>query len=234
MDLSTRVEEPPWLLTRPLSPQQLSKALRFLERSNRLLGGHSCVVRHFESWSRRWSQGETVRVLDVGAGAGDLLLALRRWADRTGRRLALTGVDAAKAVVEQARRALRGRDVELREEDLFSFADHGRKFDYVIASQLLSHVPSDRQAEALRALDKLATRGLVVSDVQRSRPAYWGARALTAAFGDPVVRHDGPAFVRRGFTVDELRGLAELAGLKYLRAQPEPFCRATLAGDKSN
>lgn len=232
MDLSTRVEEPQWSATLPLSPLELERVSRFFERSNRLLGGHACVVRHFEGWSRRWPHGETIRVLDVGTGAGDLLLALRRWADHRGLRLALTGIDAAKAVLDRARRRLRGRDVELRDEDLFQFAAGARRFDYVTASLFLSHVPAVRQKDALLALDKLAVRGLIVSDVQRTRPAYWGIRALTTAFGDRVMRHDGPAFVRRGFTVRELASLAGQSGLGYLAAQPEPFCRVTLAGAK--
>lgn len=233
VDLSTRVEEPDWLDSRPLSPAELDRALRFMERANRLLGGHACVVRHFEDWSRHWTKGETVHVLDAAVGAGDLLLALRQWADRRGWRLALTGIDAAVGVVDRARKRLRGRDIELRQEDLVRFSHGGRKFHYVMASMLLSHVPARRQAEALQAIDRLASRGVVVSDLQRTRPAYWGVRALTAAFGDRIMRHDGPLLVRRGFTLAELADAARKALLPYLGARSEPFFRATLAGEKS-
>lgn len=232
MDLSFRVDEPEWLDTRPLSGKELERALRFLSASNRLLGGHSCVLRRLEAWSRRWRPGETVRILDVGAGAGDLLAALRAWADRRRVRVALTGIDLSEAVLHRARKLVRGRDIELREADLFAFAAGGRRFDYVVASLLLHHIPIRRQVEALRALDKLAARGVVVSDLRRTRPAYWGVKAVTRVFGDPISAHDGPVSVRRSFTIDELAALAREAGLPYLKAEKEPFFRATLAGDK--
>lgn len=232
MDLSFRVDEPEWLDTRPLSGKELERALGFQSASNRYLGGHACVLRRFDAWSRRWRPGETIKVLDVGAGAGDLLLALRRWAERRRVRVALTGIDRSEAVLQKARRFVRGRDVELREADLFSFSHVGRKFDYVCASLLLHNIPIQRQVDALRALDRLAGRGVVISDLRRSRPAYWGVSAVTRVFGDPVSAHDGPVSVRRAFTLNELDGLALAAGLPYLKAEREPFFRATLAGDK--
>lgn len=232
VDLSFRVDEPEWLDSRPLSGKELERALRFLSASNRLLGGHSCVLRRLDGWSKRWRPGEIVRILDVGVGGGDLLLAVRRWAERRGVRVALTGIDSSPAVLHKARKLLRGKDVELREADLFAFAEAGRKFDYVTASLLLHHFPITRQVEALKALDRLSSRGVVVSDLRRTRPAYWGVTAVTKVFGDPISAHDGPVSVRRAFTLPELTAMALSAGLPYLKAEREPFFRATLAGDK--
>ena len=93
-------------------------------------------------------------------------------------------------------------------------------------------MPPDRTAEALASVDRLATRGVVISDLKRSWLALAGVGLLAYAAGNAVVRHDGPLSVRRAFTVDELRELASACGLGYLSARSEGPFRVSLSGEK--
>ena len=86
---------------------------------------------------------------------------------------------------------------------------------------------------ALQDMDKLATRGVIVSDLHRTRGGYVAVSVLSRLFGNSVVQHDGPLSVRRAFRVRELDALAEEAGLPYLRVRVHhPWFRVSLAGEK--
>jgi hypothetical protein len=124
------------------------------------------------------------------------------------------------------------RDVVVERATLADVAASGRRFDYVIASLFLHHVPADHVHETLLAIDRLAGRGVVIGDLVRSPAALVAVGALAALAGNAIVRHDVPLSVRRAFTVQELANLAESVGLRYLRARPEGVVRLSLAGEK--
>ncbi len=219
--------------TEPLSAPVVDRTLRFLELTNRRFGGTGVVLRTLERWRRGWPSGQRLRLLDVGTGAADIPRAILAWARSAGVDLSITAIDSAPDVAAAAReraRGVSGLSVELA--SLSDVASSGRQFDYVTASLFLHHVPPDRTIDALESLDRLATRGLVISDLKRSRVALAGVGLLAYAAGNAVVRHDGPLSVRRAFTVVELRGLAAECGLGYLAARSEGPFRVSLSGEK--
>ncbi len=219
--------------TEPLSAPVVDRTLRFLELTNRWFGGAGIVLRALERWRRGWPAGTELRLLDVGTGAADIPRAILAWAQSVGVDISITAIDSAPDVAEAARERARGvRGLSIEVASLADLAASGRKFDYVTASLFLHHVPPDRTLDALESLDRLATRGVVISDLRRSWVALAGVGLLSYAAGNAVVRHDGPLSVRRAFTVEELRGLASECGLGYLMARSEGPFRVSLSGEK--
>jgi len=95
--------------------------------------------------------------------------------------------------------------------------------DVVTCSQLLHHFTDDDAVRALRELSRVARVAVVVGDLRRS----WLAASLFWLVSWPlgfhrVTRHDGTLSVLRGFTADELRAMAERAGV------PRPEVRRSL------
>jgi SAM-dependent methyltransferase len=219
--------------TVPLAPRVVDEALGFLEFTNRRFGGTSIVLRTLQRWCGGWPDGRAVTVLDVGTGAADIPRALVAWARSNGVDLRVTGIDIAPDIVAAARARVRDAPgVSIEQADLFALASSRRQFDYVTASLFLHHIPPDRTADALVALDRLATRGVIVSDLRRSPFSLIAVGALSYVAGNAVVRHDGPLSVRRAFTVDELGRLASDLGLRYLRVRPQGPFRVSLSGEK--
>ncbi len=219
--------------TEPLSAPVVDRTLRFLELTNRRFGGAAIVLRTLERWRVGWPAGQPVSLLDVGTGAADIPRAILAWARAEGLDLAITAIDSAPDVAAAARERARG--VGGLSIELASLADltaSGRRFDYVTACLVLHHVPPDRTADALASLDRLARRGVIVSDLRRSALALAGVGLLSCVAGNAVVRHDGPLSVRRAFTVDDLRQLASACGLGYLTARGEGPFRVSLSGEK--
>jgi 2-polyprenyl-3-methyl-5-hydroxy-6-metoxy-1,4-benzoquinol methylase len=209
------------------------RTLRFLEWTNRSFGGTGIVLRHLERWRRAWPGGRTITLLDVGTGAADIPRAIVAWAAASGVRVHVTAIEPAADIARIAQARVNGMPgISVEPVGLDDVATTSRRFDYVIGSLFLHHVPQARIRETLLAMDRLAVRGVIVGDLVRSPVAWLGVGFLALVAGNAVVRHDGPLSVRRAFTVAELRDLAAAAGLRYLRARGEGPFRLSLAGEK--
>ncbi len=232
-DLRLPVDEDEWMDTCPFDPVQARRALAYLGLTNRRFGGTEAVLGHFRRWARRWRPGEPVNILDVGTGGADIPVALARWGRETGHPIRITAVELQPPVAELARESVRAYpEITVLVRDLRDIPKE-LTFDYVTASLFLHHMPLALRAETLHCLDRRARRGLVVSDLRRSLPAYWAVGLSSWIWGDRMVRHDGPLSVRRAFRVEELAALAAEAGLGYLSARRESWFRVSLAGERA-
>jgi hypothetical protein len=83
----------------------------------------------------------------------------------------------------------------------------------------MHHFDGDNAERLLREMQRVTRRGIVVSDVHRHLAAYVGVKALAATRPgtSAMFKHDAPLSVRRGYRRDELRALAERAGLAAAR-----------------
>ncbi len=213
-----------------LDARALAGNLRDLRRANRYLGGLAVLRRHLWPAIAARPPGQPVRVLDVGAGAADVPLALAAWARRAGRAVRVVALDHHAQVVAYAAEQARAEPaIRLVRGDARALPFPDGCFDYATCALTLHHLPPDDAAGVLAALARVARRGLVVADLERGWAAYaatwlW-SRACTA---NPLTRHDAPLSVLRAYTAAELRALAAAAGLRGARVYREPFFRLAL------
>ncbi len=181
-----------------------------IAQSNRLFGGRAAVVWGVVRLLDGDISGRSLTVADVGAGAGDVLLALGDALARRGGMMSGLAIDwhreAAQMAGERKQRAVVSDGFRL------PFADGA--VDVVVASQLLHHFTRAAGASLVRELDRIARIGVVISDLRRARLAAAGIwLAAHALRFHPVSRTDGVISVRRGFTTDELAALCLMAGV---------------------
>lgn len=211
-----------------VDPVHLEGALRHVAAVNRWLGGRRALLRHLPGLI----PAAGGRVLDVGAGSGDLPLAVAEWADRRDRPVTVTMVDLHARTLAVARRNAAGRPglAAVRADGLrLPFADGA--FDLALLSMTLHHLEGDDRVRILTELARVARGGRVlVAELHRALPNYLGARLLAATLWrrNPVTRHDGPISVRRAFTPEELHDLARRAGLRDPRVRRHVFYRLVL------
>lgn len=223
-DLSTRLEAEEWMDDFSISDARLTEALRDLRLVNRLLGAYAATDAVLDPLFRRH---DDLCILDVGCGGGDYLVHLVRRADRLGCRAEVLGLDANPVTVGHARAyldthlspALRSR-VRVEIGDALSLPFPDDAVDVAHAALVLHHFHGDDAVHLLTEMQRVADRGLLVNDLHRHLLAYAGiwllSRMLRMA---PMVQHDAPMSVRRGFRTDELRALAARAQL------PSPYIR---------
>jgi ubiquinone/menaquinone biosynthesis C-methylase UbiE len=194
--------------------------LRDLRRINRRFGGARLSVRAVSALVTGDGRAErdSLRVLDVGAGACDIPMAI---ADAPGpwRSAHVTAVDSRPEILASALRVQPGlaarRDVQLRVADGRALPFPDGAFDVAHASMVVHHLDPAEARRFLRELARVATRGIVVNDLERGVVHWLGAwLVLHALTRNPFTLHDGPLSVRRAYTRAEMRGLLEAAGLR--------------------
>ncbi len=171
-----------------LAPDITRATLADIARANALFGGRSAVVGGVDQLVRGTS-AQTLTLLDVGAGMGDVASWLVRRRQRGTASLIPVALDRHREAAD-------------------------RSVDIVVASQLLHHFNRAAALQLVRELTRVARTGVVVGDLRRSRVAAAGIWLAAAALRfHAVSRHDGVVSVRRGYTKQELTELLREAGL---------------------
>ena len=203
--------------------------LRDLRRVNRLLGGVALSRRALDVLVGGLADRDVaISLLDVGTGAADIPVALiADWRHRR-RRLEITAIDERPEVLAAARVAdprLAGTPrltLEIADGRTLPYPDDA--FDVAHASLLLHHLDPTEAVAALREMRRVATRGVVINDLSRSRVAWLGAWILAhVATRNRYTRHDAPLSVRRAYTAVEAEALLLSAGLRPVRRLMGPF-----------
>jgi SAM-dependent methyltransferase len=212
--LAARSPEPEWLDQADIPADERAAVLRDLDRFNGALLGQWPIVRWVGRALRRAELGEPLTVLDVGCGSGDLLRAIRHEARRSGRDVALIGIDVSADTVAIARARTPPED-EIRyvAADVFRFRPEAR-VDLVVSGLVAHHLPDARIVDLLRWMDNTARRGWLISDLQRSVVPYTFIGLMGKLTNiHPVVIGDGRISVARSLTRAEWRARIAEAGL---------------------
>lgn len=219
------------------APGALETSLDHVAGVNRWLGGRLALLRHLPALlpppagATAYPRGAPDAILDAGTGSADLPLAIARWARRHGRAVRITAADVHPAILDIARRRTAvWPEIECVRADVLRLPFDDGSFDAALLSLTLHHFEGEDQVTALRELGRVARRGVLVGELERSWPAYIGAKLLAATVWrhDPITRHDGPVSVRRAFTPSELLDLARRAGLPRPRIHRHPLFRLVL------
>lgn len=170
---------------------------------------------------------DSLRVLDVGFGDGDMLRRIARWAAKRRLPVELVGVDLNPRS-EMAASAHTPADLPIRyvTGNYADLADG--PWDAVISSLVAHHMTHDQLVGFLGWMEAHARAGWFVNDLHRHWFAHAGFPLLaTLARWHPIVRHDGTLSVARSYTPAEWPPLLAEAGVtdaRVFRAFPFRLC----------
>lgn len=225
----------PEVMDRPgLPAHQRHEALRGLARLNFLSGSASILWQPLLALARR-QPGRPLRVLDLATGAGDVPLRLGRRARKVGIALEVAGCDVSPVAVDYATNlaAHTGVDVRFFVHDVLC-GELPSDYDAVVSSLFLHHLEGEAAADLLRRMAKSAKSLVLVNDLARSWPGLVLARVATRLLStSPVVHVDGPRSVEGAFTRDEVRLLAQQAGLSGATVERRWPCRYLLSWERT-
>jgi ubiquinone/menaquinone biosynthesis C-methylase UbiE len=231
--LSSRSYELEHLDLGDYTPQEYEGCLVELRRINEWLGDASALRRSlFPEVERAGSK--SFSLLDVGAGSGYLLRVAAREARRRSLTARLTGLEldarATRAIIEESRAfpeiaAVRGDATRL------PFADGA--FDYASCSLFTHHFKDEGVVAVLGEMARVARRRIFVIDLHRHALAYFLYTTVGKIFlHNRLIREDGALSIRRSFRPDELRELAQRAGLTEIEVRRRFPFRLVLSGRK--
>ncbi len=182
--------------------EPLDQALRELDMINAKLGGYTTSLQGIRILTHQIPQTQTLTILDVGAGGGDLVNVVS--SIRTNAKI--TTLDLNQGACEYASRVHQSLDVV--QGSVLALPFHDRSFDIVHASLFLHHFTESQLNDIVQSLIAVARYGIVINDLRRSVFAYLGITLLTRLFSQSdMVKNDGPLSVTKGFTKKELQHL---------------------------
>ena len=197
----------------PLPPADLAATLDDLDRLNAWFGGYALTLRRIRRVAAALPRDARLRVLDVGGGRGDLAVNIVRWARRAGRPVRVVVVDTDTTTLALARRRTAPYpEISLVQADGGAMPVRDGGVDVAHAALTLHHLDADGAIACLAQMAAAAPTA-IVNDLLRTPLTLAQVWLTTRVLNlHPVSRHDGPVSVRRAWSPEELRMLAEKAG----------------------
>lgn len=191
------------------------QTLRELEFINKWLGGNAVTITALEQLLKDWPANETITIVDLGCGGGDMLRIIHHWAAKKGLSVRLVGIDANPHIIAFARKNLQHlAEIEFSALDIFSEEFKNLRFDVVLGTLFYHHFPDDQLSAFFENLRKQARKGIIINDIHRHPVAYYSIKWLTALFSrSSMVKFDAPLSVLRAFTKEEVVRILKNAGI---------------------
>lgn len=223
-DLSRRSTRPELMDTESVSFEEFHECLHTLTIINTLTLAYRPTLRWVEHMMAGAGSGQSLSVIDIGCGGGDMLRRIWKWARERHFDLELIGVDLnpwSKKSAEQ----LTPKDAPIRYEatNVFSL-DSSRRAHFIVSSLFAHHLSDHELIRFIRWMDGHAIRGWFINDLHRHPVPYLFIKcAGPLLISNRMNRHDGPVSVARAFTASEWRHLLEEAGIPPERTKIEWF-----------
>ena len=194
------------------------RSRRDLQRVHRVMGTRSILLGSLREWSLPRAQSDVLRVLELGAGDGTLMLRVARSLAPAWPRVELTLLDRQALVRPQTLRQYAGLGWTARalRMDVLDWAaepdpppgprDSGPRWDVIVANLFLHHFQGAQLNDLLRAVAARCTHFLAC-EPRRARVALIGSHLIGALGANAVTREDAVLSVHAGFQRRELGAL---------------------------
>ncbi len=191
----------------------VDQTLHELEFINRWLGGNAVTLEGVKHLVK--DEKETLTIVDLGCGGGDMLKLLAKWGRKSGQTLRLIGIDANPNIIEFAKDNCKiYQEISFETLNIFSEDFQTRRYDIVMGTLFYHHFT---QGELVNFFSKLKLQvriGIIINDIHRHWLAFHSIRLLTKFFSkSSMVRFDAPLSVLRAFTHQEMTDILTLSGL---------------------
>lgn len=189
---------------------ELNIILQDINRVNRLLGGYSITLNAvFDLISVTHKKSYTI--LDMGCSEGTMLRKLAKEARNRNITLQLIGVDLNSQSIQLARQySTEFPEIRFMECDILTADFSHLNIDVVMTTLTLHHFSDNGVVKFVNQFNTLASVGVVINDLQRSRFAYHLFKAFSFFFiKTEVAKKDGLLSIKRAFIKKELTAYAQ-------------------------
>jgi ubiquinone/menaquinone biosynthesis C-methylase UbiE len=203
------------LMDQPCAYEEFRACLSDLESVNRTVLAYRPTLRWLQQFEK--STADTLNILDVGFGAGDMLRRIEQWIQHTYLTVQLTGIDLNPYCVRAAREfAPPASRIKWLGSDIFAYQPFA-PVDIIISSQFTHHLGDADIVQFLQWMERTAQRGWFINDLERSSRSYKLFKLLSRYMDwHKFVQHDGPVSIMRSFTPEDWRSYIKQAGLDHL------------------
>lgn len=187
-----------------IQDERIDTALFELRKINIVLGGKATTQKGIRILQKRRARKNKPTILDIGAGGADVFGTLSN-------NYSITAFDKNPRTCEYLRR---NTNYTVICGDAKTMPFHDKSFDIIHISLFLHHFTDEQIIMLMRTFSRIARHGIVINDLRRSPFALIGIKILTLLFSrSPMVKHDAPLSVQRGFTKKELLHILDQCSL---------------------
>lgn len=191
--------------------EALRQSLDEIASINRFLGGNSITLIGIKNLLSRIPKTETIVIVDLGCGNGDMLRMLSEYGSHHGWDFKLVGVDANEYTIGYARQlSVLYPNISYIREDIFEISFEAIQYDIALCTLTLHHFDDSQVMQLLQVLKNRASIGIVINDLHRNALAYRLFQLLGFVFRlEAMSKSDGLVSILRGFKKEDLDGFAK-------------------------
>lgn len=213
-DLKNRSEQPELMDDFKEGLPALRAVYNDINRVNMILGGNSITISAVSKLIISHPKA-VYTIVDMGCGDGAMLRELAQFSRKYAIKMLLIGVDLNADVVKLAREAsLAYPEITYIKRDILELDVSELHCDIIINTLAMHHFSDDNIVVFLQKFNQLASIGVVINDLQRSKLAYYLFKLYSIIFiRTETAKVDGLISISKGFLRSDL--------LKYAKVFPE-------------
>ncbi len=202
-----------------LEGEELRETLDQIAGINRWLGGNAVTLDGLAQVMQSLPAQQTITVLDIGCGNGDMCRAVAEWGRKHQRSLRVRGVDANAFTIAHAGELSKTYpEISYEVIDVFSPEFAEETYDLVLATLTLHHFSDTEILYLLNLFNAQARVGVIINDLQRSKLAYYLFQLVCRVFRlKEMTREDGLLSILRGFKKHELQTFSRQVSFASVR-----------------
>jgi 2-polyprenyl-3-methyl-5-hydroxy-6-metoxy-1,4-benzoquinol methylase len=184
----------------------LSEALDKIATINQLLGGNKITIEGIAKLLVGKDKSKTYSIVDIGCGNGDMLRKIADFGLTNNYNFQLKGVDANQFTINYAKKlTVKYPNIEYHSINIFDESFDHLKYDIALLTLTLHHFSNSEIQSLLDKINKKATIGIVVNDLQRSITPYRLFQFVAVVFNlNKMSKQDGLVSILRGFKKQDL------------------------------
>jgi 2-polyprenyl-3-methyl-5-hydroxy-6-metoxy-1,4-benzoquinol methylase len=211
-----------------LHGEPLHKALQSLEWVNRWFGNHRSVIKAIHRIYKK--EEKPLRIIDLGCGGGDLVLAVARSLRQDKIEFTITGIDGNANTLAYAHKKCEAfPEIKFLPADILSNQFSLQPCDILISSHFMYHFTADALVDFLKSNSPAISTAFIFSELKRNRIAM--RLFKFSHFLLPIsklAKEDGLLAIKGSFSEKEWLTILQQACIDTYRLQHVPLFRILL------
>ncbi len=206
VELEHRSNEPELMDNPKVAQKALKIALSDISRVNKWLGGNTITIKAVHSLVEEANLSTEVLILDLGCGDGEMLRAIADSFRKKQIHAKFIGIDLNNKSLELAKKlSIKYPEIAYKKQNILELQSSTFTCDVIISTLTLHHLSCTELKGVMKKSVELASLGVVINDLQRSKIAYYLFKLFSLFFiKSYIAKHDGLVSIKRGFKKEEL------------------------------